>query len=623
MRARFVLVAAVACALASSAWTELAAEDLVSHVDPFVGTAGTGHTFPGPCRPFGLVQPSPETGNASWKYCSGYNHDDTKIRCFAQTHLNGTGQASLGDIAVMPVVADATKRNERASLGCYSVEFAGGVRVEIAAGVRVARYRFTFPKGAPAQIRFDFTHGLYRDAHHTAFLAKTASVERVSNRLIRSFHHSDIWAPRDIASVCRFDRDFASFADGVAIFADGGVIELEIALSTRSVAGAERNLAAEGGVPFERMVEETRAAWRVILKRMDDGAPRSSPPTRNDLTSFATAVYHLCIQPNVISDAGEPVRYSTFSLWDTFRSAHPLYEKLVPERVPDFVNSLLDHFERHGYLPRWELWGRETNCMIGDHAVQVIVDAWQHGFKGFDAERAYRAVRETLTTNKRRWTPGYYPPREERDLWDRYGYFPYDLVKSESVSRTLESAHDDYRAYEFAKGLGRAEDAAFFLKRSWNFTNLFDRATKCFRPKDSKGRFLEPFSSAALSPHFVEGSPLQYMWYVPHRTDWLIAAMGGKEEFEARLDAFFAGTLCPDEPRGTSADVTGLIGDYAHGNEPCHHVVDLYRLVGRDDKADALVRRISREFYRPTPDGLSGNDDCGQMSAWYLSHQPF
>ena len=598
------LILAAVCALTESC------------VNPFIGTSGTGHTFPGPCRPFGLVQPSPETGNASWKYCSGYCHDDEKILCFAQTHLNGTGQASLGDVAVMPVVVDATKRNERASLGYYGVDFAGGVRVEIAAGVRVARYRFTFPTNQSAQIRFDFRHGLYRSPDLKRYLTTSSSVERVSNRLICGFNHSDVWAPRDIGYACRFDRDFTAYDEGIATFRDGGVIELEIALSTRSREGAERNLAAEGGVPFEQMVAATRTAWHALLARI--------PPPGNDpeiRTSVATALYHLCIQPNIISDAGEPPRYSTFSLWDTFRSAHPLYEKLVPELVPDFVNSLLDHYDRYGFLPRWELWGRETNCMIGDHAVQIIVDAWQHGFKGFDVERAYRAVRGTLTTNTRKANPGFYPPREERDLWDRYGYFPCDLVTRESVSRTLESAHDDFRAAEFARGLGKTADADFFNRRSWNFTNLWDSSTLCFRPRTADGNFLEPFSPAAPSPHYVEGNALQYMWYVPHRTDWLIAAMGGSAAFEARLDAFFAGTLCPDQSRRHGQDETGLIGDYVHGNEPCHHVVDLYRLVGRADKAEALTRQICREFYQTRPDGLCGNDDCGQMSAWYLLRQ--
>lgn len=587
---------------------------VASAVDPLIGTSGTGHAFPGPCRPFGLVQPSPETGNGSWKYCSGYCFDDPEIRWFAQTHLNGTGQASLGDVALMPVVESAVKRDETAALGHYAVSFAGGTKVEIAAGLRVARYRFTFPTGRPAQIRFDFRHGLYRQESYRRYLTTSCEVAQVSPRELRGQNTSAVWAPRTIGYVCRFNRDFASFADDVCTFADGGVIELAIALSAKSVEGAARNLAAEEGESFDAAVAATRRAWQEIFDRLPCAS--RDPATRQ---THETALYRLCIQPNLISDDGEAPRYSTFSLWDTYRTAHPLYERLVPERVPDFVNSLLDHFRTYGYLPRWELWGRETNCMIGDPAVFVIVSAYRHGFRGFDVECAYEAVRTTLTTCRRRQNVGFYPPREERDIYDKYGYFPCDLVPSESVSRTLESAYADFCASEFARALGRADDAEFFERRSWGFTNLFDSATLCFRPKDSHGRWLADFEPARQSVHYTEGSPLQYSWFAPHRTAWLVAAMGGPEAFERRLDAFFEGTLEPGRPRGYGRDVTGLVGDYAHGNEPCHFVTDLYRFIGRPEKAVALERRIRAEFYRPAPDGLCGNDDCGQMSAWWLS----
>ena len=618
------------CAVA--AWTH--ALDCTM-VDPMIGTEATGHAFPGPCRPFGLVQPSPDTGNGSWRYCSGYAGDDRSIRRFSQTHLNGTGQAGLGDVAFLPFVGELSadvagfavpfdKMAEHAELGLYRVVFRNGVKVEIAAGRRLAKYRIDFPSGTRSGLLLDFPYGLYREKGYLKHLTTACHVEKISNHRLRGLNHSEVWAPRDIGYVVAFDRDADELVElprgpadkgprFVAWFTLGGHVEVSVALSARSVEGAERNFAAEAGKSFETLVDETRAEWTDLLNRVD-GSNLSEMERR----TAATAVYHLFVQPNIVSDVGEPVRYSTFSLWDTFRDAHPLYEKLVPELVPELVRSLLAHDRAYGYLSQWELWGRETGGMIGSHAVPVIVDAFEHGFKGFDPEEAYQAVKRTLTVSARPGKGVTYPVRTDWEIRDTYGYYPFDLVKRESVSRTLECCYDDFRAAAFARALGKTEDAAFFERRSWGFTNLFDRTTFCFRGKDSKGRWREPFNPAGLSCDFTEGSALQWSWYVVHRPDWLVDAMGGRDAFVRRLDAFFAGTLFPGADRGHSQDVTGLIGDYAHGNEPCHHVVDLYRLVGRGETADALERRIFREFYRPEPGGLCGNDDCGQMSAWYL-----
>ena len=603
-------------------------------VDPMIGTEATGHTFPGPCRPFGLVQPSPDTGNGNWDHCSGYVGTDRRIHRFSQTHLNGTGNTSLGDVALMPFVGDATgetdfsaafeKRDEHAELGLYRVTLANGIRVEIAAGVRLARYRIAFPANRPAGLLLDFPYGLYREASGLRLLSRECRVEKVSDSRLCGRTVSDVWATRRIYSVVDFSRaaDSLEVLRGgkgpryVARFAPGSTVEVAVALSSRSAEGAGRNFDAECARTFDELVAETKAAWEDYLVRLpcpfDDEAGRRS---------FYTALYHLCIQPNLISDVGEVPRYSTFSLWDTFRSAHPLYERLVPELVPAFVNSLLAHYDEYGFLPRWELWGRETNCMIGNHAVPVVVDACLHGFSGIDVEKAYAAVKATLTTDGReKFGVGVYPPRIDWDVYDRFGYYPFDLIARESVSRTLECSYDDARAAALARHLGKDADAAFFERRSWNFTNLFDRTTLCFRGKDSRGNWREPFvpARAHADPDFTEGSALQYSWHVLHRPEWLVGAMGGKAAFEARLDAFFAGSLYPGVPRKFNHDITGLIGDYSHGNEPCHHVPGLYRLVDRPDKEAAVRRKIERELYRPAPDGLCGNDDCGQMSAWYL-----
>ena len=637
MIGRKLLLAAVASlgAFAGAVAGEVSPGDLV---DPSIGTDATGHVFPGPCRPFGFVQPSPDTGNGSWKYCGGYAWKDTAILRFSQTHVSGTGQAGLGDVGFLPFVGDVpepktasasfAKARERIELGRYGVELDNGVKVEVASGRRLARYRLTFPAGRRGGVLLDFPWGLYRQKEYLPHLTTTCEVSRVGVRRWIGRNHSEVWAPRDIHSVVEFDRDPVEVVDlprsaaakgpqVAVLFAPGAVVELAIALSANSSEGALRNFAAECGESFERLVAGTRAEWEALLTRIDWA--RVAPDERK---SVATAVYRLCLQPNEISDVGEAVRYSTFSLWDTFRDAHPLYEKLVPERVPGFVNSLLAHYDRWGYLPQWELWGRETGGMIGSHAVPVIVDAVEHGFGGFDREKAYRAVRDTLRKSERPGMGLTYPRRTDWEVLDRYGYYPYDVIRRESVSRTLECCYDDACAARLAKATGHAEDAAFFARRSWSFTNLFDAATCCFRPKDSKGRWLKDFNPAGLSPHFTEGSALQWSWYVLHRPDWLVGAMGGKAAFEARLDAFFAGSLCPGADRGTSQDITGLIGDYAHGNEPCHHVIGLYRLVGRADKAAALENAVCDRFYRPTPDGLCGNDDCGQMSAWYLRRGP-
>jgi len=602
-------------------------------VDPMIGTKGMGHTFPGPCRPFGLVQPSPDTGNGSWDYCAGYAYDDRVIRRFSQTHLNGTGQASLGDVGVLPFVGSANdqkslvgafrKEDEHVELGYYRVAFTNGVVTEIAAGERVAHYRFTLPDNG--SILLDFPYGLYRERGYLPKLTTQCDVTKVSARRLEGHNHSEIWVPRDIYYVVSFGCDPDSLDElprekddkgpkYVARFAKGGKVELRIALSAKSLVGARRNMEAESLADFDLRVAETKTAWENILSRL--ACPSSDAAVRK---VFYTALYHLCIQPNDISDFGETPRYSTFSLWDTFRDAHLLYERIVPERVTGFVNSFLDHYDRYGFLPRWELWGRESNCMIANHAVPVIADAYANpairARGGVDWEKAYRAVKDSLTRE--------FSGRTKADwaVYDKYGYYPYDLIPHESVSRTLECCFDDFRAAEFARKLGKGDDVAFFERRSWNFTNLFDRATLLFRPRDSKGEFLKDFNpvSARWGGDYTEGSAWQYVWHVLHRPEWLVEAMGGAEAFEKRLDAFFAGSFCADQPRFYNRDITGLIGDYAHGNEPCQHVTALYRFTAHPEKEDAIVTKILGEFYRPEPGGLRGNDDCGQMSAWYLN----
>lgn len=382
---------------------------LTTLVDPFIGTAATGHAFPGPCRPFGMVQPSPDTGNGNWKYCSGYVHSDRKICRFSQTHLNGTGQAGLGDVALLPFMGEKVpdalgKSCETARVGYYAVTLEGGVRVEVAAGVRTARYRVIYPEGKKGKVLLDFPYGLYRHESYLPKLSKRCEVARAGSSRFEGFNHSEIWSSRDIAYVVEFGRAPESVAElpggkgprYVATFAAGNAVEITVALSAKSIAGARANFAAEAKFTFDELVKGAEREWEAALGRFNF----SKIPER-DRVSAATAMYHFCIQPNLISDVGEKPRYSTFSLWDTYRDAHPLYERLFPEMVPDFVNSLLAHYDEWGYLPKWELWGREGSGMIGEPAVMVVADAVLHGFKGIDARKAFAAVKRTLTDSQR------------------------------------------------------------------------------------------------------------------------------------------------------------------------------------------------------------------------------
>lgn len=347
-----------------------------------------------------------------------------------------------------------------------------------------------------------------------------------------------------------------------------------------------------------------------------------------DKENFYTSMYHLFIQPNNIADVDGkytgPNRevsqsptgkfYSTWSQWDIFRAAFPLYTILTPELIPDFINSMLDYSEQQGHLPIWSLWGQETYTMIGNHSVPMIVDAYLKGFTGFDPERAYNEIRRSLTESshyKSNW-----------DIYDKYGYYPYDLIRLESVSRTLECGFDDYCMALFAEKLGKREDAAFFRKRADYYKNHYDKSTNTMRPKDSKGEWLTPFDPYALAHadsniggHYTEGNALQYTWHVMHDIPGLIEWMGGKEKAGEVLDYLFN---TKQETTGKLADVTGLIGQYAHGNEPSHHVAYIYAYLDRPWETERLVRQICNDFYKNRPDGLIGNDDCGQMSAWYI-----
>lgn len=587
-----------------------------AYVDPFIGTAGTGHTFPSACVPFGLVQAGPDTGNGDWAHCSGYSYEDKSIYGFSQTHLNGTGCPDLGDVRILPFTAESVpgsvpyeKASERAKPGFYAVTLADGTKVEASATERCAIYRISYPKGAKSRLLVDPRWCITRrkpasDCIRSVDVAPDGRTG-VSGKVV-----VNNWGERTYAFKMEFSRPFLSEKDLVFDFgaSSGEPLVVKVALSALGgVSDAARNLAAEiSGWDFDRVAAAADAKWSKMLSCV--AVEGSDDQKRN----FYTSLYHLFIQPNNIADAGHKPFYSTLSTWDTFRAAHPLYTILVPERAAEFVDSMLEQGRRTGYLPIWTLWGRDNQCMIGTHSIPVIVDAYLKGFKG-DWPSVYAQIKETLTKRHE----GRY--KERWDLLDRHGYYPYDVIRNESVSRTLECAYDDWCAAQMAEKLGHEEDAKFFLRRSENWRNVFDPSLGLMRSKDSKGNWRDPFDPSAVGYgegyDFTEGNSYQYTWHVMQNPDGLVAAMGGREAFVKRLDWLFER---PEKVKGEVFDVTGLIGQYVHGNEPSHHVIYFYTLVGERDKAARRVRDVFDRFYLPKPDGLCGNDDCGQMSAWYV-----
>lgn len=622
--------------------------DPAGWVDPFIGTAGTGHTFPAACVPFGMVKAGPDTGTGDWEHCSGYQFGDGEILGFSQTHLSGTGCPDMGDVSILPLVELTTgkvvrvafdKGSEVAEPGYYAVTLANGTRCEVTATGRCAFYRFTYAQEGDAGLLVNLPFGIGNLPRESwgGVRMREASVADDGVTGISGTYLRDGWATgRRVGFAICISRPWRALqrekpdheGEPPRMLAQfdmpaGGELLVKIGLSSRSAENAVRNLGTEiPGWDFDAVRQAARAKWNELLGRVE--VEGSDAQMRN----FYTALYHLFLHPDDISDCGERPFYSTFSTWDTFRAAHPLYTILIPERVPDMVDSMLRQGEITGYLPIWPLGGVETQCMIGTHSVPVMVDWFlkERELKPGEArsvgriqywERAYAQIKETLTKRhelrlKERW-----------DLYDRLGYYPFDEIKGEGVSRTMECAYDDWCAGILARELGHEGDGAFFFARSRNWRNVFDPSIGLVRGKDSQGRWREPYDpykigqGAYTENDFTEGNAFQYTWHVLHDPVGLIEAMGGRERFVERLDALFEE---PEEVEGAGfdADVTGLIGQYVHGNEPSHHVVYFYTLAGRPDKAALRIREIFDRFYSPVPDGLCGNEDCGQMSAWYI-----
>ncbi len=623
---------------------------MVEYVDPFIGTGGHGHCFPGATVPFGGIQLSPDNPRSGWDWCSGYHYSDSIISSFSHSHLSGTGIGDLQDIRFLPVLTrpDSTvpaaryvqenyarfsHRNEEAAPGYYRVQFENGIVTELSATERCGFHYYQFPANPVQGLVLDLTTA--RNWDRTA----EASLKKVNNRTLQGYRKSRGWA-RDqrVYFVIEFSQDVEVLAgknrllplqNGQKITADScyawidfgsntNKILAKISLSSANCEGAEANLNEE--LPhwsFDKVKRDARQAWRKELSKT-----RAESRDEELLKVFYTALYHAYTAPNVFSDIhgnfkgpdGEihsdekNTQYTVFSLWDTFRATHPLFTITQKKRVGEMIRSMLKHYEATGLLPVWELAGNETNCMIGNHAISVIVEAYLKGIRDFNAELAYEAVKTTALAGK-----------AGVPLLRKYGYIPYDK-ENESVSKTLEYAYDDWCVAQLAKALNKEEDYLFFMKESKNYANLFDPSTGFMRGKSSGGEWKAPFSpvySKHRDDEYTEGNAWQYSWFVPHDVSGLIALHGGEEAFVRKLDSLFTISSVL-EGEEASPDISGMIGQYAQGNEPSHHVAYLYNYAGAPYKAQFYLNRIMRELYKTGPEGLCGNEDCGQMSAWFV-----
>ncbi len=642
---RFAVVLACAFWLPSP----VGAQSFTAQVDPFIGTDGTGHVFPGASIPFGMVQPSPDNADRGWSYSSGYQYRAPKILGFSNTHISGAGIGELGDVLLQPSQGDAwnartvdfasayDKRSETARPGYYAVTLRDrGVRVELTASERVAFQRYTFDRPGRVQLLVDLQHGILFGEGPRVIRSNVA----IDAQGLQGTVFSKNWVERQASFALRFS---APIAERIELppragdkapryllgfdLGEGRVLEARVALSTVDEAGALKNLATSDGRDFARARSDADAAWNALLGRIRIDADARTKRI------FYSALYRTLLHPSQIADVDGRVRgpkgevlqapggvyYSTLSLWDTFRASHPLYTLIVPERVPGFVDTMIAHQRQMGYLPLWTAWSRETHTMIGNPAMPVIADALAKDIPGIDADAALLAMAET-STRPRPDAPAW--AQRGWDVLDRYGYLPFDVQTGESVSMTAELGYGDAALAQVARQVGRDDLAATFSRRAAAWKQLFDPATRTLRGKDSAGRWRTPFDpTVATSPmnnpgDYTEANAYQYTATPAlHDAEGFRDALGGSEGLETWLDDFFARALPnPDKHLGQEA----LIGQYAHGNEPSHHIAWLYAFTDAPEKGHERVQEIVRRFYRDTPDGIVGNDDAGQMSAWLV-----
>ena len=627
-------------------------ENVSSYVDPFIGTGGHGHTYPGATVPFGMLQVSPVNGISEWDWCSGYHYSDDVAIGFSHLSLSGTGIGDLADILFMPVnkavdlstnpisrdsipyKSSYSHKNEKATPGYYQVFLENhNVNVELTTSKRTAYHKYTFKEGDTQSVVINLGFAINWDKSIETFL----KVE--DEHTISGYRYSTGWAKNQkVFFVAKFSKpivNYKLYADGnttdkdlvkgiktsTQLFFDGAKnkeLLAKVALSSVSVENAKDNLDAKEET-FETTKSEAETLWNSALSQIV-----VETPTDSLKTIFYTSLYHAQLAPVTFSDKNGQFRlendsivtaknytaYSTLSLWDTFRAEHPLLTLIAPDRVSDMVNSMLAFYDTKKILPVWTLYGNETNTMTGYHSIPVIVDAYQKGIRGFDAEKAYEAMKNTMM-------------QDDRGLiyYKKYGFIPYSLL-DESVTITLEYAYDDWCVAQMARALGKEADYQYFLNRSKAYQQLFDKKSGFMRGKSVDGKsWNAPFdpkhSNHREQTDYTEGNAWQHSWFVPQAVDDLIAIHGGNEIFTSRLEKLFteSSEITGDN---VSADITGLIGQYAHGNEPSHHIAYMFNHANQPWRTQYWARHIMDTQYNTTPNGLSGNEDCGQMSAWYV-----
>jgi len=636
-----ILITAVIIFLAPA----LKAQDLTPFyfVNPMIGTGGHGHTYPGATVPYGMVQLSPDSRLEGWDGCSGYHYSDSIIYGFSHTHLSGTGCSDYGDILVMPTTGEIIFNNgadgkpgycskfkhssEHAEPGFYSVFLENpGVKAELTATARVGFHSYTFPESEKANIILDLVH---RDE------VIMSSIKIISNTEIEGMRRSRAWADdQHVYFVMRFSKPFSE--SGIAIndilmpemkksegknlkayfrfnTSPGEKILVKVAISGVSEDGARKNLESElPGWDFDKVRKDAQYQWNNSLSRIQvDGG------TNSQKSAFYTALYHTMINPVLAADVDGNYRgrdlkihkaegfdyYTVFSLWDTYRAYHPLMTIIDQKRSSDFINTFMAEYEQGGLLPVWELSSNETDCMIGYHSVSVIADAYIKGIRGFDAAEALEAMKHSANQDK-------YGLLHYKNL----GFIPSER-EHESVSKTLEYAYDDWCIAQMAQVLGRKQDYIDFIKRAQNYKNVFDTQSGFMRARFNGGWY-SPFSPNEVNNNYTEANAWQYSFACPQDLNGLINLQGGKEKFSLKLDSLFNA-----ESRTSGrelSDITGLIGQYVQGNEPSHHMAYLYNYVGKPYKTQTLVHKVMNEFYTDKFDGLIGNEDCGQMSAWLV-----